>query len=128
MSALIEPPFDEFAWAVGIIEGEGYIGLVRASRHVGTNNYVRISVQMTDEDVVRRLREALGQGRVRGPRFHPGTNRQPTWLWDIAGSAAYHLLYRLLPHLGNRRRVRALECLAELGAIDESQLEIEEVA
>ena len=119
LDAHLRDHFDGFAWAVGIIEGEGCI---REARPDAQHTYARITVQMTDQDVVRRLFETLGCGTIRGPRAHPGTNRQDTWEWDVSGAAAARLLRRMLPYLGERRRSRSIACLTECGELRNDQL------
>ena len=92
-----------YAWAAGLFEGEGCI----ATEYAG---YVRLMVSMTDEDVVKRMREAVG-GSVSGPHVQgvraDGHIRKPIWRWTASGSRARSLLILWWPWLGWRRRARA---------------------
>lgn len=89
--------FDSFAWAVGLLEGEGYFGYTE--RHGA-----HISCASTDEDVVRRLAEVLGFGRVYGPYVKP-QGRKLVWEWHVYKPIdATILLQQLLPHMCNRRQ------------------------
>lgn len=87
------------AWAAGVIEGEGWIGLRR-----GHSPGIRVA--MADEDVVRRLHEVTGVGTFGGPydRTKYGPDRKPMWLWQVQDTAeARHLMIRLRPFMGARR-------------------------
>lgn len=101
------PRSDEAAWAAGIFEGEGSIYYYKAK------NRWTLQVQMTDEDVVRRLQEVLGCGSVTGPHFRK--DWKPTWSWKSAAQGdVTHVLALFLPYLGLRRKAKALEALASV--------------
>lgn len=90
----------ELAWAAGIIEGEGTL-------HATGRRNVVVAVVMTDEDVLRRLREVLGVGSITGPYLRrEGT--KPQWHWTV--SCARHVaavVMTLYPLLHERRREQA---------------------
>lgn len=93
------------AWVAGIVEGEGYIGLRKAK-------YPCVVVQMTDEDVVLRLAEETGVGRVFGPYSDKRGHRKPAWRWEVAHAEdAARLLEALIPQLGLRRTSKARSVL-----------------
>lgn len=96
----------------GLFEGEGCIGT--------TQNYCRLYLNMTDEDVVRRLHLLAGMGRVFGPYGGEPVNgrpRKPYWAWTVRRETqAYALLVAIYPWLGQRRRGRARECIARFAA------------
>jgi hypothetical protein len=48
----------EFAWFVGLFEGEGCIGLSSIGRPT-------VTISMTDEDVIRRAHRICGLGHVK---------------------------------------------------------------
>ena len=96
----------ELAWAAGLFEGEG--SFTYESR-TGIPN-VRLS--MADEDSVRRFSNAIGFGRVRGPKFDKRPNRKPLWEWTAGGfEKSQAILGMLWFGLGSRRRRRAIELL-----------------
>lgn len=116
--------FDEFAWFVGIFEGEGCIDMA----HRVHRPKPRLQIQMTDGDVVRRCHAFAGRGHVSGPHIRTG-KRKDFWVWSVQGDDAYALLARMLPYLGERRRTRALEVLSETGyAVHPDQLDLEGAA
>lgn len=93
----------EIAWVAGIIEGEGCLLLERGI-------YPRVAVTMTDEDVILKLFKVTGTGTC--------VSKQPL----KSGKIAYHwqvrryedvarFLMQIIPHLGNRRKVKAFELL-----------------
>lgn len=92
-----------YAWAAGLFEGEGCI----ATQYDG---YARLMLSMTDDDVVKRMREAVG-GSVNGPHVPrvgaDGCIRKPIWTWTASGTRARRLLILWWPWLGWRRRARA---------------------
>jgi hypothetical protein len=64
---------------------------------------------MTDEDVVRRLAEWTGLGRVEGP-YQWTNGRKPYWRFVVDRKAEAEALMReLYPLLGMRRRAQIAE-------------------
>ena len=61
---------EDIAWATGLFEGEGCI---TASGGTAAARTPELHLDMTDEDVVRRLAIVLG-GNVTGP-YHKGSNK-----------------------------------------------------
>ena len=98
----------EWAWAAGLFEGEGSIGLTGRRTHHPT---LCLQLSMVDGDIVRRFANVVG-GSVSGPYVHrppPGANpRQPIWRWSISGQPARAVLQRLWPILGPRRQAKAV--------------------
>lgn len=81
----------EFAWLAGIVEGEASL---EAS---GT-----LRIQMTDEDVMRRLSAIFGTRlSLERPRREHWT---PTWCTRVTGQRAIQLLEPIEHALGQRRR------------------------
>lgn len=94
----------DLAWLAGIIEGEGCLS------PCGPNSW-RVGVKMTDEDVVRRVADVAGVGRVAGP-YEPRNGNKPQWTWTVSKSSdVVGLLATLWPFFGERRRERAGEIL-----------------
>lgn len=100
------------AWAAGLFEGEGYIQI--RNREYGRE--CRLSLEMTDEDVVAKFARICG-GYVTGPktrRSTPHSNRKPTWSWAIyRKDDVVALLQAFLPYLGKRRAAKAREALKD---------------
>jgi hypothetical protein len=92
------------AWAAGLIEGEGWIGLKR-------RRVPELRVSITDRDVTARLVEATGCGRSYQLR-RPTVAGKAVYVWIVQDSAdAAGLLMTLWPFLCARRRERAREVL-----------------
>lgn len=109
----------EWAWAAGLFEGEGTI----LSARRGHRRRLELSLKMTDEDVVRRLRSIIG-GVVFGPYQYQqgdGSERKPFWVWRNDGVDAARVLRQMWPWLGERRRARA----EELGVLAQLTLDLE---
>lgn len=86
---------EEIAWVAGIVEGEGCITVRK--------RYVQplINVNMTDVDIIQRLVEITGVGKVYGP--YKGTNK-PRWEWKVQRiNDCIELAKALLPWMGERR-------------------------
>ncbi len=97
----------EVYWAAGIFEGEGSISCTAKSRG-------SIAIEMTDRDILERFAEAVGVGKVTGPR-NRGPNRKPIYLWAAYNRADWEALLRLFyPLLGERRRAQADNLLSLL--------------
>lgn len=100
-------PAEEFAWACGLFEGEGTLGLYsngRAQRHIAT-----MAVVMSDLDVLERFQAALdGAGTIDGP-YTQKSARKPLYRWRWRGGTPKmaDLIHRMWPFLGPRRRAQA---------------------
>jgi hypothetical protein len=97
----------EIAWAAGIFEGEGSF----STHTVYSKTYPRASVEMNDEDVVRRYHEIVGVGTFL-QRKRPDL-RYISVVQDIAGFRA--LVDLLSPWLGARRQAKAQQIIETLG-------------
>lgn len=95
----------EIAWAAGLIEGEGWFGM-------NHKNNFRISVTMTDRDVLERLAHLLS-GRLNA-KAHPEwlrAKRKPQWTVQVCGQAAIGWMFMMYTFLGQRRRAKIREVL-----------------
>jgi hypothetical protein len=97
------PTDAEVAWLAGLLEGEGYFGVIRS--HVGGKVYVypRIGVTMTDRDVVQRAVTIMGAGKVHPVKPY-GASRKPQYRLHISGRRAAEWMGCLRPWMGERRR------------------------
>jgi len=80
-------------WLAGLLEGEGCFGL--------SSGCIRISVHMTDEDIINRAAEILG-ARVRKEKLQP--NRKQCWATAIYSSEAAGWMMTLYSLMGKRRK------------------------
>lgn len=108
----------DVAWAAGLFEGEGCITLTRPTfqkkRGVSRYAYYRLILQMSDEDVVIRFMQIVGEGRISivTPKI---TNHKIGYRWGCSDrDGVEKILNMLLPFLGERRSARARECLEAL--------------
>lgn len=95
----------QFAWAVGLFEGEGYCGVMNRKLVTEHNRcpHFRMSLGMTDRDVIVRLHAVMGCGRLEGPVRR--LRSKPMWVWVCSKRADLErLLPLMLPHLGGRRQ------------------------
>lgn len=89
----------EIAWLAGLLEGEGCFRVRKSGGYKGS---VSISLQMTDEDVVKRVADLFGT-KIWGPHGPYGASKLETWQTLIIGHEAAKLMEKLLPYLGRRR-------------------------
>lgn len=103
---------ENLAWLSGIIEGEGCI--VQPVKP-GRATQVAVRVCMTDEDVVYRVAQIAGVGRVQ-KRVRPpsmAAHHKDQWVWQVQSTAdSVALLYAILPWLGARRSSTVRTALA----------------
>jgi hypothetical protein len=97
-------------WLAGILDGEGHFGPTTSS-----DRGVIVRVEMIDEDVIRRLHAATGEGRVNGPLSSPRENCQDTWRWTVADVVgASRILLACYPMLSLRRQERIGQLVSRL--------------
>lgn len=95
---------EEIAWAIGIIEGEGWIGSHNRAQ------IPRIEVSMTDHDVIERLRNFLG-GTINSVKPRK-PHHKPAWRWVHSRKTfTYLLLAEIQEHMSERRAQRITEVL-----------------
>jgi hypothetical protein len=93
------------AWLAGLLEGEGCF-IIR------DNGTMRITLDMTDEDVVRRAHKVSGMGHVWGPVKVNGGKCKDSWRLNICyHEHVYALCAALYPFMGVRRKLRITEML-----------------
>jgi hypothetical protein len=95
----------DVGWLAGIIEGEGWFVTNQSTGPL-------VCVAMTDYDVVRRLQEVTGVGRLneRVPSYK-GAKNQLQWLVGHR-SEVEDICHLILPFMGERRSMRILEVLS----------------
>ena len=95
-------------WCSGLFEGEGCI------TRVGTTGRWHVEIEMSDKDVIETWHKTMGLTTKITER--PSRNgRKVTYLSQTRKkSEVRRILSAMLPHLGNRRAHKALDCLDEL--------------
>jgi hypothetical protein len=94
----------DIAWAAGLFEGEGTLFLE-------PNGTPIAALKMTDQDVVSRFADIIGEGAIR--RYDPPSPLKPIWQWRLGTKAKVGVLIDLLyPFLGARRKAKADEVRA----------------
>lgn len=96
----------DYAWAAGIIDGEGAILMTRNAP--GTNRrktlsfQVRISVRMTHNETIRRLGRIFG-GTIKGAKARDPKRHRPTLDWYVGDLLTVDVLTKVLPYLTTKR-------------------------
>lgn len=95
-------------WAAGLFEGEGSITLRQHKR--GTMR--RLTLSMTDFDVVEKFAEVVGCGQIH-PRKAQRDHWSPSLSWTCTDwKEIQRILKKFLPYLGERKTHEAKELLA----------------
>ena len=107
----------ELYWIAGILEGEGCFSPHKGKPRKDGSRAIKAYIQlhMRDEDIVRRVCECTGVGKVYGPyhftRNYAGATKaydkskhSGQYRWCVTGDEALELLKELYPLMGERRR------------------------
>lgn len=98
---LKKPTTTDLAWAVGIVDGEGCISLIRIKRYdsygTGVTFDLRLDVANTDPRMPARLKTLFG-GSICPNTQDKRPNRRPTWGWHIHGAKAAAVLRAMRPY------------------------------
>lgn len=106
----------EVAWLAGLLEGEGCFTPHKTvfKRSYGRAIYyqVRVSLQMTDRDIIRRVARLL-EVNMNGPydnnrkaRGYSTPKSLPLWSVAVVGAKAEFISRLILPFMGKRRAAR----------------------
>lgn len=102
----------ELMWLAGLLEGEGsFLKGPPSQPHIP-----RISLQMTDGDVVSRAADLMQVGHKVKPRRRQNPNWKPVYQAVLTGKRAVALMKALKPHMGARRQTQiaaAIDCFAD---------------
>ena len=109
----------EYAWAAGLLEGEGCFSLHHRKDRKSVSGTTAIFCEMTDEDVVLKLLDIFDVGTVIKRPNTSGRNdrrvRKPTWIWSVQNKTGQlEVLLRVMPYLGMRRLAKAKELLKSI--------------
>ncbi len=105
---------DDFSWFVGLYEGEGSFGSrlwkKKTKNKVYTGSGIYLTIKMTDEDVIAKAAEFLGQKYSeveRKDRESKGYKRcyRVRQMGGVGeGCKLYDLMMKMKPHLSKRRQ------------------------
>lgn len=96
------PTTAELNWLAGLMEGEGHFG-------TSDKRSPRVTIEMTDRDVIYRARNLFGATSVYEGRCRSG---KPSYRISLTGSRAVGWMMTLYSLMGERRRRRITEMLA----------------
>ena len=107
---------EKIAWATGIFEGEGCVFLAKKQTSQGTLLYGSIAIGMTDEDVIRKIRDIFGCGNIYVQKRRPGLKTM--YSWRTRSRADFITVANLIrPMLGRRRLARLLEVESQAATV-----------
>jgi hypothetical protein len=95
---------EQIAWMAGIYDGEGSVitPKTRSERGGRQTTPLRISIQMTDRDVLENFRSFAGGGHIHSKKELPG--RKQIFVYQTQGPRAFVLFQKIWPWLCSRRR------------------------
>lgn len=95
------------AWAAGILDGEGYIGMTRCwpgtNRRRSIGYQLRISVRMTHRDTIWRLARIFDCGTLKQCRPQNVKRHKPAFEWFVSDRAMVLVLQQVLPYLTTKK-------------------------
>jgi hypothetical protein len=97
----------ELAWAAGFFDGDGWAALVRPRSRRSGQPQAQINQSSLDgmPEVLLRFRDAVGVGRVAGPKIEEG--REPLYSWVASSRSDVERTGRLiLPWLSGQKRAQ----------------------
>ena len=114
--AAIGQRYTDIVWAAGLFEGEGCIFTDKYRP-----NQRRLTMNMTDKDVMERFVNVVGYGNLNNYTYseakqscHKATLK-PYWQWKVAkAKEVLRILKMFLPHFGKRRAEKAIEAITHL--------------
>lgn len=107
---------NQLAWAAGLFEGEGSMGLkgFGPPRKDGTKKlYPRMTLVSTDKDVVERFRDYMQCGTAYYRKPQKGGHK-PSWVWEVNSKSARESINKIYPYLCGRRQAKAREVFGDL--------------
>lgn len=96
------------AWLAGILEGEGCFDVWKATDHA--KKYARIRIEMTDEDVIQRVKAIVGGGGgVRRVEPRKSTHQVTFQYQVVKQPEVAAVLDAIHPWMSTRRAARIVE-------------------
>jgi hypothetical protein len=104
----------ELGWVCGILQGEGcFFVTTRRTAKYGPHLYARVTVCMTDRDVLEQLQRVTGVGILEKVRERK--DPRPISQWIVCrNQEAIELMIAVYPHMGVRRQAKIREVLAQV--------------
>lgn len=100
----------DLGYLAGIIDGEGCLQL-RDNHNKGRRFYPRITVKMTDLDVLQKCQRITGAGNIRPIKNVP-LGYKPQWSWTVEkGRDASAILMTIYSMMSARRQEKIVEIL-----------------
>jgi hypothetical protein len=104
----------DVAWAAGLFEGEGSVGMTGRNKAPQP----RMSIGMSDKDVLDEFARIVGIGKVYGPYRGQGRKTpehyKPMYMWRPGRITEIQQVLRAFwPYLGERRRAEASGMIAD---------------
>lgn len=99
----------DHAWAAGILDGEGYIG-IQARSYLGGYYSLGVIVGQSGTEMpemLARLQQMYG-GKISGPKPHTMPGRLPRYSWSIWTAQAEKFLRLVAPYVVHKRAKVAL--------------------
>ena len=110
----------KLAWLAGLLEGEGSFMISFSRRGDKKYKYARIGIQMTDLDVIEKVRDIF-QSKIftyeQQKRPHINSSKTMYRLW-LDGKNAVELMKLVCPFMGKRRRSQINVVLSQHGTFE----------
>lgn len=104
---------EETAWLAGLYEGEGTVVWNPPRKYDNGNRKgasMHLGIGMKDEDIIRRLPEIVGYGKVSVTNQY----QTPLFHWRVTRASEILLVLQVMwPWLGERRRQQASDCISK---------------
>lgn len=115
----------DLAWVAGLLEGEGSF----TYQGIGTKRNIAVLCHMTDRDVLERLQQKLGVGRLYGPYRNgkPDQGWKPRYMYSARGKFAYDIMKAILPLMCARRSARIRELLTGYDSVESKVYKFEHI-
>ena len=94
------PSHEDFAYAAGIVDGEGCIR-VHVDKRCNTFNPV-VVIEMSELATIQWFSDVFAGRKVQAPRTRQSHHRQ-TYRWELRGAAALEFLTAILPWLKGKK-------------------------
>jgi hypothetical protein len=96
----------DLAWAAGIFEGEGFVGIQVTKRASGPRGTIRVGLGQIDRDLIETFHGWWGGSVSVGT---PVGNRRPSWLWRAVGTNAAACLTAIRPFMRVARVIEKVD-------------------
>jgi hypothetical protein len=114
----------DIAWLAGLLEGEGSFMMAKTKQGGKTYSSPRITVNMTDEDVIQRVATLFNTKVYTMPKYARDGYAPPKQQWraTLTGARAVALMEAMLPWMGERRSAKIAEILTEFSRLEPTEL------